>query len=230
MEFIHENRLFGMVLSIAMFQLGKYIFRKTKLPIFNPILVAGLGIIIILKTFNIPLKSFNEGSSIIEFFLAPATVLLAIPLYRQFDLLKKYWLPVVVGGVVGSVVAVLSVYVGGKLLGINLQLILSFIPKSITTPLGIELSQMIGGIPSITVFSIVVTGITGNIVAVYLYKILGELHPIAKGVGIGVSSHAVGTSKAIEMGEVEGAMSALSIIIAGVVTIFVVKILIVYLV
>lgn len=229
MEFIFDNKIFGMVLSLGMFQLGKYIFEKTKLPIFNPILVAGIGIIIFLKFFNIPLENFNQGSGIIEFFLAPATVLLAIPLYRQSKLLKKYWFPVIVGGVVGSVVAVLSVYLGGKILGIDYQLILSFIPKSITTPLGIELSQMIGGIPSITVFSIVVTGITGNIVAVYLYKFLGDLHPIAKGVGIGVSSHAVGTSKAIEMGEIEGAMSALSIIIAGIVTIIVVKILIPYL-
>lgn len=230
MEYMFNNRLFGMVLSIGMFQLGKYILEKTKFPIFNPILVAGVGIILILKTFNIPLEYYNQGGSIIDFFLPPATVLLAIPLYRQFELLKKYWVPVVLGAVVGSVVAIISVYLGGKILGIDYKLILSLIPKSITTPFGMELSKMIGGIPSITVFSIVITGITGNVVAVYLYKFLGDLHPIARGVGIGVSSHAGGTSKAIEMGEIEGAMSALSIVIAGIITIFITQILIPYLV
>lgn len=229
MEILFSNRLFGVVLSLLMFQLGKIIFNKTKFPLFNPLLVAGVLIILILQFFNIPLKSFNEGSSIIEFFLAPATVVLAIPLYRQFDQLKKYWFPIIIGGVVGSTTAILSVYFGGKLLGIDFKLVLSFIPKSITTAFGIELSQMIGGIPSITVFSIIITGITGNIVAVYLYKFLGNIHPIAKGVGIGVSSHAVGTSKAIEMGEVEGAMSALSIIIAGVATIVVVQLILPFL-
>lgn len=225
MEVLFANKLFGVVLSLLMFQLGKVIFNKTKFPLFNPLLVSGVLVILILQIFEIPLKSFNEGSSIIEFFLAPATVVLAIPLYRQLEQLKKYWFPIVVGGVVGSITAILSVYFGGKLLGIDLKLILSFIPKSITTAFGIELSQMIGGIPSITVFSICVTGITGNIVAVYLYKFLGDIHPIAKGVGIGVSSHAVGTSKAIEMGEVEGAMSALSIVIAGIVTIITVQLI-----
>lgn len=229
MEFMFNNKLFGVVFSIGMFQLGKYIMEKTKCPIFNPILVAGIGIILTLKIFNIPLEYYNQGSGMIDFFLPPATVLLALPLYRQLGLLKKYWLPVIVGGCVGSLVAILSIYLGGKLMGIDQKLILSFIPKSITTPFGMELSQMIGGIPSITVFSIVITGITGNVVAVYLYKFLGNLHPIAKGVGIGVSSHAGGTSKAIEMGEVEGAMSALSIVVAGIITIFMTQILIPYL-
>lgn len=229
MEFMFNNKLFGVVFSIGMFQLGKYIQEKTKFPIFNPILVAGVGIILTLKIFDIPLEYYNQGSSMIDFFLPPATVLLAMPLYRQFGLLKKYWLPVIVGGCAGSLVAILSIYFGGKLLGIDQKLILSFIPKSITTPFGMELSEMIGGIPSITVFSIVITGITGNVVAVYLYKFLGDLHPIAKGVGIGVSSHAGGTSKAIEMGEIEGAMSALSIVVAGIITIFMTQILIPYL-
>lgn len=229
MEMLLGNKLFGVVLSLLMFQVGKYIFEKTRFPLFNPLLVAGVLIIGIFKTFNIPLRYYTEGSGIIEFFLAPATVLLAIPLYRQLDQLKKYWLPIITGGVVGSVTAIMSVYFGGKLLGIDAQLIRSFMPKSITTAFGIELSEMIGGIPSITVFSIVVTGITGNIMAVFLYKLLGDIHPIAKGVGIGVASHAVGTSKAIEMGEIEGAMSALSIVIAGVVTIVAVQVILPFL-
>ncbi len=226
MELLLNNKMFGILLSLATFEFGKYIFKKTKNPICNPLLIATLIIIGILTFFKIPLGYFNDGSSSIEFFLAPATVVLVVPLFRQLDLLKKYYFPIIVGGIVGSVTAISSVYFLGRLLGINKQLVLSFLPKSITTPFGMEASRMLGGIPSITVFAICVTGIAGNMLAPYVYKAMGELHPIAKGVGLGVSSHAVGTSKAIEMGEVEGAMSALSIVIAGVITVLIIQVLI----
>lgn len=224
MEEIVNNRLFGIVISIGMFQIGRYIFLKTKLPIFNPLLIGAGGVIVFLKIFNISLESYMNGGGIIEFFLAPATTVLVVPLYRQIDKLKKYYLPILVGGFIGSLTAISSVFFLGKLLKLDDQILKSFIPKSITTPFGIEASQLIGGVPSITVFSIIVTGITGYVVAPFLFKILGEVHPIAKGVGIGVSSHAVGTSKAIEMGEIEGAMSALSIVVAGIMTIVILQI------
>ncbi|MGL4687052.1 MAG: LrgB family protein [Fusobacteriaceae bacterium] len=226
MDFLIDNKMFGIVLSLATFELAKYIFKKTKNPVCNPLLISTLIIIGILTFFKIPLSYYNDGSSVIEFFLAPATVVLVVPLFRQVELLKKYYVPILVGGIVGSITAISSVYFLGKLLGLDKQLVLSFLPKSITTPFGIEASTMLGGIPSITVFAICVTGITGNILAPYIYKIMGEIHPIAKGVGLGVSSHAVGTSKALEMGEVEGAMSALSIVVAGVITVLIIQVLI----
>ncbi|MGL5124016.1 MAG: LrgB family protein [Fusobacteriaceae bacterium] len=226
MELLLANKMFGIVLSLVTFEFSKYIFRKTKNSMCNPLLLSTLIIIGILTFFKIPLSYFNEGSSIIEFFLAPATVVLVIPLFRQIELLKKYYFPILVGGVVGSITAISSVYFLGKILGLDKQLILSFLPKSITTPFGIEVSTMLGGIPSITVFAICTTGITGSILAPYIYKILGEIHPVAKGVGLGVSSHAMGTSKALEMGEIEGAMSALSIIIAGIITVLIIQVLI----
>lgn len=216
--------LFGMVLSLLMFEFGKYIFVKTKISLFNPLLIAGIGIISILSIFNISVENYNKGSGIIEFFLAPATISLVIPLVRQIDKLKQHYLPILIGAIVGSIVAMLSIYVLGKILEIDYKLVISFIPKSITTPFGIEASKMIGGIPSITVFGIVITGITGNMLAIVIFKIIGDVHPVAKGVGIGVASHAVGTSKAIEIGEVEGAMSALSIIIAGLITIILLQV------
>lgn len=141
------------------------------------------------------------GGNLIVFFLAPATVVLAIPLFQQIDLLKKHFIPIIGGGIVGAVVAILSVIILGKLLGIDQQLLVSFMPKSITTPIGIELSKMLGGIPSITVFAIIITGITGNVTAPFIYSIFRIKHPIAKGLGLGISSHAVGTSRAIEMGK-----------------------------
>lgn len=223
MEFLN-NRLFGVVISLIFFEFGKFIFKKTNLPIFNPLLIAAILCISSLTIFDIPLESYLKGADIIEFFLAPATVILVIPLYKQLDKLKKYYFPIFIGGLVGSITAMVTIYFMGKILNIDEKLIISMLPKSITTPFGIEASKMIGGIPSITVFGIIITGIVGNILAVPIFKLMGNIHPVAKGVGIGVASHAVGTSRAIEIGEVEGAMSALSIVVAGIITILILQV------
>ena len=218
-EKLTSNPLFGIIISLIAFEIGKFIFKKTKMAIFNPLLI-GTGIVILfLNYFKISVNNYMMGGDFIVFFLAPATVVLAIPLFRQLDLLKKNFVPIMAGGIVGSITAIVSVVVLGKIMGIDEKLLLSFMPKSITTPIGIELSTLLGGIPSITVFAVVVTGITGNVSAPYVLSMFKIKHPVAKGIGIGISSHAVGTSRAIEMGEVEGAMSALSIVIAGILTI-----------
>ena len=220
MEGITNNPLFGVIISLIAF-----IFNKTKLAIFNPLLIATIIVMGFLNFFHITVVDYMLGGNLIVFFLAPATVVLAIPLFQQIDLLKKHFIPIIGGGIVGAVVAILSVIILGKLLGIDHQLLVSFMPKSITTPIGIELSKMLGGIPSITVFAIIITGITGNVTAPFIYSIFRIKNPIAKGLGLGISSHAVGTSRAIEMGKVEGAMSALSIVIAGILTIILAPIL-----
>ena len=220
-----DDKLFGIIISILAFEIGKFIFRKTKQAFCNPLLIAGIIVISIIHVFNIPLEYYNKGGDLISFFLAPATVLLVVPLYKQLDNLKKNYISILVGGFVGSIVAMLSIYFGGKLLGIDKRLLISLVPKSITTPFGIEASNLIGGIPSITVFGIITTGIIGNMLASTIFKYMGDLHPIAKGVGIGVASHAVGTSRAIELGEVEGAMSALSIVVAGIITIVILHVM-----
>ena len=225
MEGITNNPLFGVIISLIAFEIGKFIFNKTKLAIFNPLLIATIIVMGFLNIFHITVVDYMLGGNLIVFFLAPATVVLAIPLFQQIDLLKKHFIPITGGGIVGAVVAILSVIILGKLLGIDHQLLVSFMPKSITTPIGIELSKMLGGIPSITVFAIIITGITGNVTAPFIYSIFRIKNPIAKGLGLGISSHAVGTSRAIEMGKVEGAMSALSIVIAGILTIILAPIL-----
>ena len=219
MEGITNNPLFGVIISLIAFEIGKFIFNKTKL------LIATIIVMGFLNIFHITVVDYMLGGNLIVFFLAPATVVLAIPLFQQIDLLKKHFIPIIGGGIVGAVVAILSVIILGKLLGIDHQLLVSFMPKSITTPIGIELSKMLGGIPSITVFAIIITGITGNVTAPFIYSIFRIKNPIAKGLGLGISSHAVGTSRAIEMGKVEGAMSALSIVIAGILTIILAPIL-----
>lgn len=222
---IFSTHLFGIVLSLITFKIGSFIFKKSNLAICNPLLISTLLVMIFLHVFKIPVSKYMIGADLILLFLAPATILLAVPLFQQIDLLKKYWKPVFIGGIVGSITAILSVIILGKILNIDYKLLVSFIPKSITTPIGIEVSKMLGGVPSITVFAIIITGITGSVIAPFIYKIFRVHHPIAKGLGLGIASHAVGTSKAIELGEVEGAMSALSIIIAGIITLIIAPVL-----
>lgn len=215
---ILNTPFFGLILILVSFQIGSFIFKKTKLPICNPLLL-GIAITMgIISFFNIPLDYFRKGGDYMTFLLAPATVSLALPLYRQLDKLKQNFIPIIIGAFVGATTAIISIIYIGKLLGINKELLISFMPKSITTPIGIELSKLLGGIPAITIFAIVVTGIIGNISAPMVCKGFKIDHPVARGLGIGISSHAVGTSKALEMGETEGAMSALSIVISGIIT------------
>ncbi|WP_022819494.1 LrgB family protein [Fusobacterium russii] len=217
-ETIVNNVFFGILISCIAFEIGKIIFKKTQSPIFNPLLIGTILVISILKFFNISTESYFNGASLITFFLGPATVALALPLYKQWSLFKRYFIPVMTGAIIGSFVAIISVISLGKILVIDKTLLYSFIPKSITTPIGIEVSTMIGGIPSLTVLSIILTGITGNVTAPFICKIFRIKHSVAKGIGIGVASHAVGTTKAMEMGEIEGSMSALSIVFAGILT------------
>lgn len=207
-----------MVLSLIVFENGKYIFYKTQSPLCNPLLIGIFLTIGFLQFFKVPLEHYMIGGNYIIFLLGPATVVLAVPLYKRFSLLKKYFIPVMMGALVGSFVAITSVVILGKFFGFDLKLLLSFMPKSITAPLGVEVSNMLGGIPSITIFGILITGVFGNVSAPFICKVFRIKHPVAKGIGIGVASHAVGTSKAMEMGEIEGAMSALSIVIAGILT------------
>lgn len=223
---ILNTPFFGIILTIASFNLGLFIFKKFKFPILNPLLIGTIIIIFVIEFFNIPLEYYKKGGDMITFFLAPATIALSLPLHRQTNKLKTHFIPIIIGVVVGSITAIVSVIIIGKFLGINDLIIRSFVPKSITTPLGIELSEVLGGIPAITIFAIIITGITGNIIAPTICNIFNIKHPIAKGLGIGISSHAVGTARAIEMGEIEGAMSALSIVITGIITFIVAPFLI----
>lgn len=215
---ILNTPLFGLILTISAFHIGLFVFKKTKFPIFNPLLI---GIVIamgVMSFFNIPLDYFRRGGDYMTFLLAPATISLALPLYKQLDKLKQNFLPIIIGSLVGAATAIVSTILLGKLLGIDKLLLVSFMPKSITTPIGIELSKLLGGVPAITIFAIIVTGIVGNVLAPAVCKCFKIKHPVAKGIGIGISSHAVGTSKALEIGEVEGAMSALSIVVSGIIT------------
>ncbi|SCK03083.1 Inner membrane protein yohK [uncultured Clostridium sp.] len=221
MNIIIENMFFGIVISLIAFELGKIIYNKTKLPIFNPLLTSIVIVIAILKIFNIDFELYNKGGQFINMFLGPATVILAVPLYKQLLLLKKNFVPIIIGISVGSIVSVLSVILLSNVFNLDKEIIISLIPKSVTTPIGVEISNSLGGITGITVMAVILTGITGAIIAPTVCKVFKINNPVARGISIGTASHAVGTSKALEIGETEGAMSSLAIGVAGLITVVV---------
>lgn len=220
MEIISNNMFFGIFISLIAFEIGLFIYKKTKLPIFNPLLTATILIICFLKIFNIDFDTYNNGGQFINIFLGPATIVLAVPLYKKLNLLKENFLPIFSGILVGSLVSVLSVISIATFLGLDNSLTVSLLSKSVTTPIGIEITNYLGGSSSITVLAIVLSGIIGAIVGPTVFKVLKINNPISRGVSLGTASHAVGTSKALEIGEQEGAMSSLSIGVAGIVTVF----------
>lgn len=220
MNNLFSNPLFGIIISVVAFEIGSFIYKKTKFPFFNPLLISVTLIILFLQCFSIDLKSYNNGASIINFFLAPSTVVLAVPLYKKINLLKAHAIPIIVGITTGSIAGIISIIYLCKLFNLDTKLSISMIPKSITTPIGIEISKQLGGIPAITVVVIIITGIMGAIIGPLVCKAFKIKDSVALGISLGTASHAIGTTKAMEIGEVEGAMSSLAIGIAGVLTVF----------
>lgn len=212
---------FGMFISVSAYLIGMWLKKKLGWAVLNPLLVSIILVIAFLKAADISYSDYNAGASYISYFLTPATVCLAIPLYKQLELLKKNIAAVALGitsGVAGSVISVFAMSLLFKLEHVHY---VSLLPKSITTAIGMGVSEEAGGIVTITIVSIIITGILGNIAAESWLKLIGVESPIAKGLAIGTASHAIGTSKALELGEVEGAMSSLSIAVAGLMTVVV---------
>ena len=219
MKEIFASPFFGVFLSILTYEIGVWIQKRTKSAAANPLLISVVLCILALVFGRIPLESYRAGGDIISVFLGPATAVLAISIYSRLDLLKKYFIPILLGTVVGSLVSVASAYLLCKAFGLDDMLTKSMMPKSVTTPFAMAISESIGGIPAVTVAAVVLTGILGNVLAPLLIRLFRVKNPIAAGVAIGTASHAVGTSKAIEIGETEGAMSGIAIAMAGIVTV-----------
>ena len=211
--------LLGTAASLAVFKLSVLLYERVKSPLLNPLLVTVALIIAALVALRIPLESYEQSVQLISFLLGPATVALAYSVYRQRQTLKDHFVPIFAGCLAGSIVSMTSAYALCKLLGLDDALALSFIPKSVTTPIAIAVSEQLGGVTSITVAAVIVTGILGAITAPLMARLFRVRDGIAKGVAIGTCSHAVGTTKALEMGELEGAMSGVSIGIAGIITV-----------
>ncbi len=216
---IFESPLFGVVLSIFAFEIGVWINKKTGWAAANPLLIAILLVVAFLSAFQIPLEAYQNGGDFISLFLAPATASLAISIYNQISLLKKNLLPVLIGCAAGSITSMGSVYLLCKLFRLDERLTAALLPKSVTTPIAIEIAAQNGGLVPVTVAMVVLTGILGAVAAPALIKLFRVKNPVEAGLAIGTSSHAVGTSRALELGEAEGAMSSIAIGVSGLLTV-----------
>ena len=209
---------FGIGLTFIVALLSLYFKKKINYSLFNPMLFSMLSIIIILSLFEIPYENYALGGDYIMKLLGPITVVLAVPLYQHHKILKEHAVAILLGIALGSLVALLSVYTFSYIFSLDELLMRSLLPRSVTTPIGIEASKMLDALVGLTLLSIVITGTFGAIVASWVFKIFKIKTPIAKGVALGTSAHAIGTGRAFELGTLEGAMAGLSIAITGVYT------------
>ncbi len=219
MEFFENSLFFGAAVSLVAYEIGLLLKKKFKLAIFNPLLIAILCVMAVLMILDVDYGTYNEGGQYISYLLTPATVCLAVPLYRQISLLRKNLKAVIAGILSGVLASMVSVLILAKLFGLSHEEYVTLLPKSITTAIGMGVSEELGGIVTITVAVIIITGVLGNMIAEVICKAAKIEEPIAKGLALGTSAHAIGTAKAMEMGEVEGAMSSLAIAVAGLVTV-----------
>lgn len=218
-EFLKGSVLEGVVVSLCSYFLGGFIKKKWKISILNPLFLSIIFTITFLIFFQVDYDSYCEGTKYITYLLTPATVCLAIPLYEHFQVLKRDWKAILAGISCGVFTSLFSVLVMAIIFNLNHEEYVTFLPKSITTAIGMEVSEELGGYVSITVAVIIITGILGNVFADFILKLFHIEEPVAKGIAIGTSSHAIGTAKAIEIGEIEGALSSLSIVVSGILTV-----------
>lgn len=218
-SFLQDSVFFGVFISIVTYEIGALIKKKWNAAIFNPLLISIALIMIFLLVFDVEYETYEYGAKYLSYFLTPATVALAVPLYEQLEPLKKNWKAIMAGILAGALTSAVCVLVMSILFRLTHEQYVTLLPKSITTAIGMGLSEELGGIVAITVAVIVVTGIVGNMFAEGICRLFRITDPVAKGIGIGSASHAMGTAKAMEMGEIEGAMSSLSIAVSGLLTV-----------
>ena len=218
-DFFQTSVYFGVLISLISYGIGIALKKKWKWGLFNPLLIAIIITIAVMLVFHIDYDVYYESAKYISYLLTPATICLAVPLYEQFELLKKNNKAVIAGIASGAVMGLISVFVLALIFELDHKTYVTFLPKSITTAIGMGVSQELGGYVSITVAAIIITGVLGNVFAESVCKIFRIEEPVAKGVALGTSAHAIGTSRAMEMGEIEGAMSSLSIVVAGIITV-----------
>lgn len=216
---LEQSVFFGVAVSIAAYEAGSLLKKKYHSALFNPLLLSVAATIVLLVLFRIDYDTYYEGAKYLSYLLTPATVCLAIPMYEQLELLKKNLKAVMVGILSGVLMSLGCILVMAIVFGLNHETYVTLLPKSITTAIGMGVSEELGGYVTITVATIVIIGVLGNIIGEGLCKLFHIEEPIAKGVALGTASHAIGTARAMEMGEIEGAMASLSIAVAGLLTV-----------
>ena len=218
-EFLSNSAYFGVLISLAAYGLGSLLRSKLKCPLINPLLISIILTIPAILLLNIDYATYEEGAHYLSWLLTPATVALAVPLYEQFELLKKN-IAAITAGVVAGVLSSLGSVLGlAVLFGFSHEEYITFLPKSITTAIGMGVAEENGGIVPITVGVIIITGVIGNMLGDMLLKLFRISEPVAKGIALGSSAHVMGTSKEMEIGEIEGAMSSLSVVVSGILTV-----------
>jgi predicted murein hydrolase (TIGR00659 family) len=218
-EVLLQSAYFSIALSLGAYWVGVLLQRRFKNPIFNPLLIATILIIAILLVLGIDHDTYASGIRYLTWFLTPSTVCLAIPLYRQLHLLRRNWVAITVSIAAGCIACAVSVVLMSWLFGLSPELYHSLQAKSVTTAIALGITEQLGGIAGVTSMAVIFTGLFGAVVAESFCRLLRITHPVAKGLAMGNSAHAVGTARALEIGEVEGAMSSLSIVVAGIMTV-----------
>jgi predicted murein hydrolase (TIGR00659 family) len=219
MKFLTNTVYWGVLISIASYVLGKYLQDKFRIVVFNPLLFSTIVTVLFLLIFRIDYNAYYEKADYLYYLLTPTTVCLAIPLYEQLKPLKAHFAAIILGIFSGVLAGLTSILIFSIMFNFSHTLYVTILPKSITAAMAMGISEELGGIPSLTVPIVIMTGITGNIIAEKMCKLFLIKEPIAKGIAIGAASHAMGTAKAIEIGKVEGAMSSLAIAVTGIMTV-----------
>ncbi|MDD6208080.1 MAG: LrgB family protein [Clostridiales bacterium] len=218
-EMIEQSVFFGVAVSIFGYEIGLILKKKLKLSLFNPLLVSIFVVIGMLLFLKVDYSVYYEGAKYLSYLLTPATVCLAVPLYEQTEALRKNGKAIMAGLIAGVLTSLGSILLLAYLFGLNHKQYVTLLPKSITTAIGMSVSEELGGMVTITVAVITITGVLGNMIAKTVCRLAKIEEPVAKGIAIGSASHAIGTVRAMEMGEVEGAMSSLAIAVAGLLTV-----------
>lgn len=214
-----ESLFFGAVVSLLAYEVGLMLKRRFRLAILNPLLIAVICVIGVNAVMKVDYQTYNAGGQYLSYLLTPATVCLAVPLYEQLALLKKHLTAVICGIVAGVMASMVGVLICALVFGLEHEHYVTLLPKSITTAIGMGVSEELGGIVTITVATIIVTGILGSVIADGVFALFRIEEPVARGLALGNASHAIGTAKAMEMGQVEGAMSGLAVAVAGLLTV-----------
>ena len=218
-EFLLESQFFGLFLSLTFFQLARWLNRKAGREVISPLLFATLLCIAVLLVFDIDFEVYNRGAQYLDVLLTPATICLAIPLYRQYELLRRNAVAVLAGSVAGVAAHMAGCLLMLAVFRLEAAEFITLLPKSITTAIGKSLSAELGGYPAITMAAIMITGLFGAAIAPALLRLFRVRDPLAQGLAIGTASHAAGTSTAVQMGEVQGAASSLAIVVTGLLTV-----------
>lgn len=225
MELMINSPLFGIFLTVITFIIGYEIQTKLSLKFLSPMVTSSVLIIAVLLIFKIPYANYKQGADILTFFVAPATVVLAVPLYKNLNIIKKYFLPILLGCLIGISIGVITAIFLCYTFGINKEILLSMLPKSVTSAIGYEISKKIGAIIEISMVFIVICGIIGYSVGELIFKIFKIEDKIARGVALGSCSHVLGTAKAMELGEIEGSISTVSISISGILAVVIIPLI-----